>query len=59
MLEEATTSLGIIASLGTNGVFFSTVMSQDPLSNLERFVCSIEKQVYDKQKYFRVVPDDV
>jgi hypothetical protein len=54
LVKECSTSLSIFSSLGSNGILLSTIQSQDPLSNICRFVTALESQRGIEKGLFRV-----
>lgn len=58
LISEIEKNIALASSLGFNGVFFTTISSQDPFSNIVRFVASIEHQQQDKLNWFKTMPEN-
>lgn len=57
-IKECNHNLTLASSLGFNGIMFSTIMHQDPLSNVVRFVVSLENQSEKKFSMFKNLPEN-
>lgn len=58
VINECNSNLTLAASLGFNGIMFSSILHQDPLSNVVRFVVSLQNQSGNHASLFKNMPEN-